>query len=424
MIEHMANTKYGFLFNHDAVHQVAHTAPIMKALRELDPGSDIVALVSSAAQATAIEQILGCSKRKKIDIEILATPVLFRWVFRFLNRFIPAQRLYILKKYSACFASFDCLVVPEMTSALLKTRFNLESTSLILFPHGAGDRAIGFGSEIKHFDYVLLAGPKIRDRMLSEKLIRPGDFQIVGYPKFDAFRAQKADRKQLFDNDNLTVFYNPHFDAGLSSWYRFGKDILRFFAARPNLNLIVAPHVMLFKKKFHYSPLSRHFRFTKSIPKKYFECPNILIDTGSPASVDMTYTINSDVYLGDASSQVYEFLVDPRPCIFLNSHGAQWKDNADYQHWTLGPVLDSLFSLEDLLGGSPVADHDQFYDLQLNAIRETFDLTSTPSSVRAAQAVFQYLQKSSSSAENSPATLKSAPVPEGEPDSAIAGMSN
>jgi hypothetical protein len=420
----MVSIKYGFLFNHDAVHQVAHTAPIMEALRELDLESAIVALVSSSAQASAIEQIVGCSKHKKIDIKILEIPVLLRQIFRLLNRILPAQRLYILRKYCAYFSTLDGLIVPEMTSALLKTKFNLKSTSLILFPHGAGDRAIGFGSEIRHFDYVLLAGSKIRDRMMRKNLIQPENHQIVGYPKFDAVRAQKAPRKRFFDNNRLTVLYNPHFDARLSSWYRFGEDILRFFAERPNMNLIFAPHVMLFKKKVHFAPQSHQFRFRKSIPKKYFNYPNILIDTGSRYSVDMTYTINCDVYLGDASSQVYEFLINPRPCIFLNSHGAQWKNNADYQHWTLGPVLDSLSSLEDLLSGSPIAFHDEFSDLQIRAIRETFNLTSTPSSMRAAQAVFQFLQTGRRITKTSPEALSSRRSPKTESDSLAAGISN
>lgn len=29
----------------------------------------------------------------------------------------------------------------------------------------------------------------------------------------------------------------------------------------------------------------------------------------------MTYTPAADIYLGDVSSQSYEFLLDPRPCL-------------------------------------------------------------------------------------------------------------
>jgi len=239
---------------------------------------------------------------------------------------------------------------------------------------------------------VLLSGTKVRDRMLSQGLIRPDNHRIVGYPKFEAVNARGAGKKRLFENDNPTVLYNPHFDARLSSWYRFGQDILEFFAARPHLNLIVAPHIMLFKKKLHISLQSGSFRLTKRIPAKYFNCPNIHIDTGSSASVDMTYTGGADVYLGDVSSQVYEFLIRPRPCIFLNSHAAEWKNDANYRHWNLGPVLDSLSSLEKLLSCSPIALHGQFIDRQLQAARETFDTSEVASSTRAANAIVHYIR--------------------------------
>ena len=68
----------------------------------------------------------------------------------------------------------------------------------------------------------------------------------------------------------------------------------------------------------------------------------MLIDTGSPASLDMTYTDAADIYIGDASSQVYEFIRRPRPCFFLNSRGHAWQDNPDFAHWRAGHVLDGI----------------------------------------------------------------------------------
>jgi hypothetical protein len=59
----------------------------------------------------------------------------------------------------------------------------------------------------------------------------------------------------------------------------------------------------------------------------------------------MTYTQGADVYLGDVSSQIAEFMVRPRPCLFINSHGAKWQGNPDYLFWELGPVIDSVDGL-------------------------------------------------------------------------------
>ena len=45
--------------------------------------------------------------------------------------------------------------------------------------------------------------------------------------------------------------------------------------------------------------------------------------------------LNSDSYLGDVSSQVYEFMLEPRPCIQLNDHYADWQGDTNYFHFTL-----------------------------------------------------------------------------------------
>jgi hypothetical protein len=78
---------------------------------------------------------------------------------------------------------------------------------------------------------------------------------------------------------------------------------------------------------------------TGNMPRKFDPPPNILIDKGSHASADMTYIRAADIYLGDTSSQIYEFLFEPRPCVFLNSHGVEWENNPSYLHWALGEVI-------------------------------------------------------------------------------------
>src|SRR3546814_8277328 len=91
-----------------------------------------------------------------------------------------------------------------------------------------------------------------------------------------------------------------------------GRDVLEFFRASPDYNLIFAPHVVLYQRGLRHGarPLGR-----------YRNRPNMLIDTGSLASIDMTYTLAADIYLGDVSSQVYEFMLQPRPYLFLDAEG-------------------------------------------------------------------------------------------------------
>ena len=378
----------GFLFNHDATHQVAHIAPIIAAFRQHYPKIKVTALVSSDEQLALVDDIAGCPADGGIDRIELRTPPPLAQLFKFFNALLPAQRLYVLKRYKQLFESFDCLVVPEMTSSRLKTRLGLSTTPLVLVPHGAGYRSIGFCNEIKQYDYVLLSGPKVRNRMLAAGLIRADNHCLVGYPKFDSVALER--RAALFNNDRPTVLYNPHCEPKLSSWYAMGDDVLAFFADNPDYNLVVAPHVMLFKKRVHISLESRCVRLAKQAAEKYRKCPNIMIDQGSASSVNMKYTLNADIYLGDVSSQVYEFIQRPRPCVFLNSHAADWRHNENYKHWNFGPVIERVADLRSILAGLE-ATHLPYAEIQRRGFSETFDLSETPSSVRAARAIIDFL---------------------------------
>jgi len=118
------------------------------------------------------------------------------------------------------------------------------------------------------------------------------------------------------------------------------------------------------------------------LPRKYSRLPNIHIDKGSPASADMTYMLAADIYLGDVSSQVYEFLLDssqvyefllePRPCIFLNPHGVDWEDDPSYAHWKLGQVV---YNVRRQLGGAidrALSTHAEYLPKQREAFEYTF----------------------------------------------------
>src|SRR5690606_12115302 len=86
------------------------------------------------------------------------------------------------------------------------------------------------------------------------------------------------------------------------------------------------------------------------IPEKYLNSENIYFDFGSTESVNMTYVKKADIYLGDVSSQVYEFLlIKSRPCIFINVHNIDYKDNLDYRFWKCGDVIENIGQLPNTL---------------------------------------------------------------------------
>ena len=167
----------------------------------------------------------------------------------------------------------------------------------------------------------LLLGEKQRRRMLAQGLIREDHYAIAGYGKFDLTQGQRP--ASPFTDNRPIILYNPHFSPRLSSWQAMGTDVLRQFAADDRFNLIVAPHVRLFDNRRKRAAAERMLA-------EFAGLPHIHVDLGSRASVDMSYVQLAAAYIGDVSSQIYEFIATPRPCLFLNGHGAQWRDDPNY----------------------------------------------------------------------------------------------
>ncbi len=373
----------GFLFNHDATHQVPHTVPVASALAAR--GVDVEILTTSEEQRAVASALLrpGVSVRFT-PLEIGAAS---RAADRLLRHFAPFRRLAILRENLPAFARLDALVVPETTSTLLRTRFGLRSPKLIYLPHGAGDGAAGFQPATAAFDLVLLPGTKVRDRMVAANILA-GRHAIVGYPKFDAVGAAPAPR--FFNDAKPTVLYNPHFNPRISSWYTLGPQVLRWFAAQDRFNLVFAPHVMLFKRLVHTSLIHRKMALRPGVPGSALQHPGIRVDTGSRHSIDMSYVRAADIYLGDVSSQIYEWVRQPRPAIFLNTHRPDWQGCADYTHWALGEVIDRIEALPAALDRA-VADPGRHSAAQRQAVADTFSLTGRPAGERAADAILAFM---------------------------------
>jgi hypothetical protein len=376
--------KIGFLFNHDASHQVPHTIPIAAILAKRGV---IVEILTSSEEQRAVARALLPSDAA-VQFRSLTIGAVSRTADYFLRHVAPFKRIAILRENLDLFQQFEALVVPETTSTLLKTRFGLAGTKLIYLPHGAGDGAAGFQTVMKHFDFVLLSGQKVRNRMLAAGLVTEANHTVIGYPKFDQFLGP---RMRFFENDRPTVLYNPHFNPLLSSWYSIGEKVLEWFAAQDRFNLIFAPHVMLFKRRIHTSLIHRKMKIRPDVPKRFRDRPGILIDLGSRRSIDMSYVQSADLYLGDVSSQIYEWIQMPRPAIFFNTHKPEWQHTPDYRHWALGEVIERFDALPMALGKA-IADPDAYKDSQEAAAKETFSITDRPAGERAADAILSFLR--------------------------------
>lgn len=392
----------GFLFNHDQLHQMAHSAPIAFELMRSGAGVKVSLLTTTRSQYDYLERALLQHGLPTDDLHLIELPGWLRGVAGLFDAVVPFSRIITLLVNREQFRPLELLVVPEKTSLILRSLGGLDTLQFVHTRHGAGDRAVGFDRHSGEFDFVLMSGAKIRDRLQEAGLIHEGGYAIVGYPKFDTCVAPGF-RKRLFDNDRPTVLYNPHCSPRLSSWYRHGLDVLEAFYRNDKYNLIFAPHVMLFRKRVQFSLKPLRLDWPGRIPRRYCECPHIHVDLGSERSIDMTYTEAADCYLGDVSSQIYEFLRRPRPCLFIDSHRTPWRDDNDYRHWCTGPVLQSAKNLMSHIDVA-FATHSGYRDMQRALFAYSIDMLDAPSSRRAAQAILHFASEQYPSPQSEPSS--------------------
>jgi hypothetical protein len=375
--------RVGFLFNHYAVHQVPHAAPYAFELSRKHPQFEVVIACSSDPELEAAKTIGTLYPGYRCTFERLDPPRYYQAVDHIVSRLSFKRKKMVLRNNLDFFRSLDALVAPERHCILLRTSYGLEDLKMIHTRHGAGDRKGGFDDKSGAFDLTILPGQKYIDRLAELGHLETSCYAVAGWPKFEVVRGLDSRPRRFFADDKPVVVYNPHFNQSVSSWRKMGLQVLEFFAENRDYNLIFAPHVVLFK---------RSIRHRASIPKTYRDIPNILIDTDSPALADMSYMLAADIYLGDVSSQVYEFLLEPRPCVFLNGHGVRWENDPYHLHWTLGQVVSDVETELRPALEQAFSSHSHFLPKQCEAFAYTFrsDPDSTAAQ-RGADAIAEFL---------------------------------
>jgi len=381
--------KICFLFNHDQTHQIAHSLPI--ALQMAKSGvADVTLAVTNTLVEMEIRRLSGAALKGVQIVPLQTKSAVSQLLIRALDSLVPARKLLVYRDNLDFFRQFDALVVSEKSSLILKSRYGLEDIKFIHTRHGAGDRAIGFNAESAQFDLILVSGEKIRDRLVRDAGVPPEKIRITGYAKFDI--AAPAQTPLFPPSDRRTILYNPHPSPHLSSWFKFGADVLEQFYQSGRYNLIFAPHVMLFARPWTVTIDRLSIASAKKPDRRYNDAPHMLMDLGSPACTDMTYTNAADLYLGDVSSLVYEFLNRPRPCLFLDAHDTPWQGNPNYRHWTTGPVKTDASDIISAVDAA-FASRDSYSNAQRAVLEDSFSVTATPASARAAEAIIEYLDE-------------------------------
>ena len=372
--------KIAFLFNAQT-HQLLHGITIAEALASRwQVQVDI--LSASPQHLDLARRIVGAESRSLLRFEPLGSPLL-RGLAGLMGSVVP-PKLLTLFHARRTLNGYDAVALPERTSTIMR-RFGVRRPKLVHVDHGAGDRAAGFDRRIAQFDFALVAGEKQRGRMLSEGLIRHGAHDVVGYPKFDAADRLRDPSWSPFADHRPVILYNPHFSAELGSWALDGMAIVDAIARDGRFNLIVAPHIRLCDNR------GARLAIAKALAP-YADMANVHVDLGSQRSIDMSYTTLADIYIGDISSQIYEFLSTARPALFVNSHGKAWQEDENYAHWRFGPVIAD--GSEILCGiDRAIAGHRRYRGEQERAFADTFALSDTESSsVRAADAIARFMR--------------------------------
>ena len=199
--------------------------------------------------------------------------------------------------------------------------------------------------------------------------------------KLETCRRVAAEQPRLFDNDAPTVLFVSHSKRSLRSWEKFAGPLIDHSARTGAFNLIVAPHVKLFGRRPRW--LWRRWE-RRAVPGR------VHVDLGSQASMDMRYTMAADIYAGDVSSQVYEFLATPKPCVFLDAHSADWRTCPDYPMWRLGEVASTPEDAIRLIG-TAFDDHPRFAELQRRETAARIGTRAEGMAANAAAAILDFL---------------------------------
>ena len=359
-------------------HQFLHGAPVLAALTHR-PDLILEAFVVDAADAAALNALL---LRLGADVaSVSIVPMILPAPIQAMSRTGGRPRLKALRLlwWARRMRSADLLVTLERTSTILK-RLPGPCPLIAHIPHGVGGarRAGGGGIDQRFalFDKALLAGEADRETTLALGLLPPDRIAVVGQVKLAGLgRMGLLERKRLFNNDRPTVLYNPHFHPKRGSWQIFGAELIQRITRNTGFNLIVAPHVRLFEtateeEKSRWAALSSG--------------DGLLIDPGSERSMDMTYTLAADIYLGEFSSQLYEFLLYPRPCVFFDTVGDGGLGDTNLPiMWQLGEVVRHIDDVVPALLRAQKR-HGEFSALQRDVTHRAFGDIKQDAAERAA----------------------------------------
>jgi hypothetical protein len=304
---------------------IPHLFPIAEALFGED--LDIDLWVSTSVHAALIGA--WCAGLHRARVRVRHAPG-----FRRLAGLAPGQnpplppKLPMLAGLIPALARTDAVVCAEQTSLWLPALLPLW-TPFVKTSHGVGSMSARDDPRRRAARLMLVPSERERATYL-ERGHDPARVVATGYVKA-AFR-HRTHTRLPFRERRPVVLYAPHWQKHRSSWWRWGPRLVERLAEHPGLNLVFAPHQRLAERSPEVRRTAERLRGRA----------NVHCDLDSFATVDGSYTEAADIYLGDTSSQVVEFLARPRPCVFLNPQRVAWEGSPGYAQWACGEVAETL----------------------------------------------------------------------------------
>ncbi|MCC2975590.1 hypothetical protein LK533_02740 [Sphingomonas sp. PL-96] len=370
----MIRDRVAFLFLGETL-LIPHLFPIVEALADLAPDLPQDLWVSTSMHEALIGGWLA--ERPGSAIRIRRAPGFGQVaVDAGTNPPLPAK-LPMLARLAPRLARVPVAVCAEQTSLWLPRVLPMLPTRFVKTSHGVGSMSARDDRRRRAAWRTLVPSERERQTYLVRGM-PPERIVATGYVKAE-FR-QRSYARPDFAETRPVLLYNPHWQQHRSSWWRWGEQVVRQVLAEGKWNLIFAPHQRLVERAPEVQALCDQLQGRGDV-----HC-----DYQSFAAVDGSYTAVADAYLGDTSSQVLEFLMRPRPCVFLNAQQAAWAEDPSYAMWVAGEVVDSLDALLPALARAP-AEHSRFAEAQAAMAEESLGDTSGAASARAAREILDVL---------------------------------
>ncbi|MCK5542557.1 MAG: CDP-glycerol glycerophosphotransferase family protein [Desulfobacterales bacterium] len=209
--------------------------------------------------------------------------------------------------------------------------------------HDCGDKNYSEHPQIVKYDYLFLAGEKIKDKLEQLGILKKlSKWEMTGYPKLDPVMSNKlvGTKKKVFDNGRKTILYAPTLfdesdkDHGQSSLPLWGKKIITSLYEK--YNIIIKYHGIIHRKSHNI----------------YEQIDSLILKLDAEENVRLIiddniveYMVQADLVITDISSVAYEWFHFNKPIIFLNPEPGYFKKSEDIfansLSWQGGDVLEN-----------------------------------------------------------------------------------